>query len=270
MDLLIAQGYRVYILDNLSTGKKENINPKAEFILGDIRNKALERLIPRVEYIIHTAALARIQPSIDDPTESNEVNLQGTINLLQLARLYDAKFIFSSSSCMYADTLPTNEYSFMKATNPYGLQKMTCENYIEMYHELHGLDYVIFRYFNVFGERQILEGAYAAVVGIFLNQRAEGKVLTITNDGEQRRDFTYVKDVARANALGLKLPRDTYNVGTGENYSINELADAVGGEKKYIGSRQGEVRATLADSSRLRKHGWKPTKNIMEWTNEQD
>lgn len=267
VDLLIEQGHEVVILDNLSTGKIENVNPKALFIPQDIRNFDLGSFVP--EYIIHTAALARIQPSIDDPRESNDVNVQGTLNLLQFAKKVGAKFIFSSSSSIYGDTLPTKETSILDPKNPYALQKLTCEKYIKLYRDLHGLDYVMFRYFNVFGERQILDGAYAAVVGIFLQQRAEGKKLTITGDGKKRRDFTYVKDVARANVMGLRLKRGVYNVGTGKNNSILELAQAIG-EYEHIAERPGETFATQADNSKLVAEGWKPTTSIMEWINEQN
>lgn len=264
-DLLIERGHEVYGLDNLSTGKEENIHPKVNFIKGDIRNLPS---LPDVEYIIHTASLARIQPSIDNPIESNDVNVNGTLQLLQYAKKCKAKFIFSSSSSIYDDQLPTKETANISPKNPYALQKWACERYITMYNALHDLDYVIFRYFNVFGERQILEGAYAAVVGIFLDQKSKGLPLTITGDGEQRRDFTYVKDVARANVMGLQLNNGIYNVGTGTNNCIKEIARLVGGVPKHVPARSGEVKATLADSSKLQSFGWKPSVTIAEWIRE--
>lgn len=261
----LVDNHEVTVIDNLSTGKLENLNPRAEFIKHDIRYPFKRTF----DYIIHTAALARIQPSIDNPIESEEVNVIGTLNLLQLARITKAKFIFSGSSSIYDDKLPTKETSNLHPKSPYALQKWTAEKYIKMYNDFHGVDYVIFRYFNVFGERQILNGAYAAVVGIFLDQKAKGQLLTITGDGSKRRDFTYVKDVAKANVMGLNLPNGVYNVGTGENTSIMELAEYVGGERTHIRARKGEAQATLADASKLRSHGWKPSKTIEEWINEQ-
>jgi UDP-glucose 4-epimerase len=142
------------------------------------------------------------------------------------------------------------------------------EQYIELYGKLYGLKYTILRYFNVYGERQITEGAYSAVIGIFLRQRASEKPMTLTGDGEQRRDFTYVKDVAKANVMAINWPNDYFNIGAGHNYSINDLADMVGGEKEYIGDRAGEAQATLADNTKARKLGWKPTKDLKDWVHD--
>lgn len=270
-DLLIEQGHEVIGIDNLSTGKKENINPKASFIQRDIRDKTSIKTLPKVDFVFHLASLARIQPSIDDPVESNDVNLNGTLNLLEYCRDNKAKLIFSSSSSIYEGSkLPTSETDPIEPKNPYALQKWLCEQYIRLYGELYDLDYTILRYFNVYGERQILDGAYAAVVGIFLDQKSKDEPLTITNDGEQARDFTYVGDVARANLMAMEWDRESYNIGTGQNYSINQIADFVGGQKKYVGERKGEVRATQADNTKALSKGWKPTLTIQEWINEQD
>lgn len=270
-DLLIEQGFEVIGIDNFFTGKKENINPKAVFVERDIRDKTSLKLLPRVDYVFHLASLARIQPSIDNPIESNDVNLNGTLNILEYCRSNKSKFIFSSSSSIYEGSkLPTNERDPIKPKNPYALQKWLGEQYIRLYGELYGMDYTILRYFNVYGERQILDGAYAAVVGIFLDQKSKGEPLTITNDGEQARDFTYVRDVAKANFMAMGWDRESYNIGTGQNYSINQIADFVGGEKKYVGERKGEVRATQADNTKALSKGWKPTITIQEWINDQD
>lgn len=264
VDKLIDEGFEVTVLDNLSTGNIANVNKKADVIVEDICDVSK---LPEVDYVFHLAALARIQPSIDDPRESNNVNLFGTLNILEYCRRNKAKLIFSSSSSIYeGSNLPTTEDDEIEPKNPYSLQKWVAEQYIELYGELYDMDYTILRYFNVFGERQILEGAYAAVVGIFLKQLQEGKTLTITNDGEQRRDFTYVKDVANANFLATQWEREAYNIGTGNNISINELASIIKDEKEYIGPRQGEVRETEADNTKAITAGWKPTQTIEEWT----
>jgi UDP-glucose 4-epimerase len=271
-DLLLELGYQVFGLDNLSTGKTENLpeHDNFQFINGDIRDLSLFNLLGEVDYVFHLAALARIQPSIQDPVTSNYVNHIGTLNVLEYCRKHKAKLIFSGSSSIYAGIeLPTKESDTKDPKSPYALQKLQGEQYIQLYGDLYGLDYAILRYFNVYGERQITEGAYSAIVGIFLQQKADGKPLTITNDGEQRRDFTYVKDVAKANVMARDWPKSVYNIGTGNNYSINELADEVGGEKKYIGDRQGEARATQADNSVAREQGWKPTKDIKDWIHDQ-
>ena len=274
VDLLIEQGHQVVILDDLSTGKMENLNPKAELLVGSITKPskiglAIQKL-GGVDYIYHLAALARIQPSIENPIASHKVNLNGTLNLLEACRKYKAKIIFSGSSSIYEGSkLPTAETDPIEPKSPYALQKWLSEQYIELYHRLYGTQYTIFRYFNVYGERQILEGAYAAVVGIFLDQKSKGEDLTITNDGEQKRDFTYVKDIASANLMAMNWDNDTYNLGTGTNYSINQIADFVGGKKTYIGERRGEVKETLANNSKATSQLWKPTKDIKDWIYEQ-
>lgn len=267
-DLLLEAGYQVFGIDNLSTGLTDNMqeHENFQFINGDIRDLSLFNLLGETDVVFHLAALARIQPSIQDPLTSNYVNHVGTLNVLEYCRKHKAKLVFSGSSSIYqGDKLPIQEEDPLHPKSPYALQKMQAEEYIELYHELYDLDYVVLRYFNVYGERQITNGAYAAIVGIFLEQRAAEKPLTITNDGEQRRDFTYVKDVAKANVMAVEWFPGVYNIGTGKNYSVNELADRVGGQKEYIGDRQGEARATLADNARAREQGWKPTVDIVEW-----
>lgn len=269
VDLLVEEGHEVIVIDDLSTGKEENLNPKADLIPQSIADKETWKFIVslHVGYVFHLAALARIQPSIEQPLASHEVNLTGTLNMLEFARKSKAKVIFSSSSAIYeGDKLPTDESAAKNPKNPYALQKWMGEQYIRLYGYLFGLDYAILRYFNVYGERQLLEGAYAAVVGILLEQKSEGLPLTITNDGEQRRDFTYVKDVALANVMAMGWYGET-NIGSGVNYSINELAEMIGGEKMYIGERKGEVQETLANIQRAKGFGWKPTKGIKDFIN---
>lgn len=268
VDQLIEDGHSVIVIDNLSTGTVKNKNPKAETIIADIQDEYSLKELPVVDYVFHTAALARIPRSIEDPIGSNDANVNGTLQLLEYCRKVDAKMIFSSSSSIYDGLeLPTDEDDDKDPKNPYALQKYICEMWIQLYGALYNIDWTILRYFNVYGERQITEGAYAAIVGIFLQQRKEGKPLTITNDGEQRRDFTYVKDVVQANVMAMDWPQDFFNIGAGNNYSVNQLADAVGGEKKYIGERIGEVRETYADNSKAQALGWKPTMDIIEWIN---
>lgn len=270
VDRLIRAGHEVIVLDNLSTGKIENVNKKAKFINGDIRDPNVYEQFEDIEFVFHLAALARIQPSIENPIDSNDVNLTGTLRVLEFCRQSKAKLIFSGSSSIYSgDILPTKETSPKDPKNPYALQKHICEQYIELYGKLYGLKYAILRYFNVYGERQIMEGAYSAVVGIFLNQKENGQALTITNDGSQRRDFTHVHDVAEANLQAMTWHwTGVFNIGCGKNYSINELARTISPDMEYIGDRQGEVHTTLANNSRAKAHGWKPTKDIRGWVND--
>lgn len=267
VDALIDEGHQVTIIDNLSTGKITNKNPKAKLYRRDVREAFTP--LPPYDYVFHLAALARIQPSIENPLESHDVNLTGTLNVLEYCRRTRAKLIFSSSSSIYDGIdLPSKESFLRVYPNPYSLQKLASEFYIELYNYYHGVEYCTLRYFNVFGERQILDGAYAAIVGIFLDQKSKDKPMTITNNGEQRRDFTYVKDVAKANVLAMGW-EGVYNIGSGRNYSINELAARIGGDKKYIGERKGEAQETLADISKAKAKGWQPTVDIMEWVDGQ-
>lgn len=271
VEMLIEAGHEVLVVDNLSTGTLDNRNWKSELKIIDIQDDYELLQLPKVDYVFHLAALARIQPSIQDPISSHNVNVTGTLNILEYCRKNEAKLIFSSSSSIYkGDVLPTSEVSTKDPKNPYALQKWICEQYIGLYGKLFDLDYTILRYFNVYGERQIPKGAYAAVMGIFLEQKAKGKSLTITNDGEQRRDFTYVKDVGWANILSMSWPRGAFNIGSGNNCSVNEVADWVGGDKKYVGETKGEVRETLAENIKARSYGWAPSVTVKEWLNGQN
>jgi UDP-glucose 4-epimerase len=264
VDSLVAAGHEVTVIDNFSTGKRENLNPSASLIEANVEDSGTWDLA-RADYVFHLAALARIQPSMDNPLPAHLTNVDGTLRALEYCRKVGAKLIFSGSSSIYkGEKVPTAENDEKEIKNPYTLQKLTCEQYIRLYKKLYGLEYAILRYFNVFGERQILEGDYAALVGIFLQQKELGQSLTITNDGEQRRDFTYVKDVAQANLLATEW-QGTYNIGTGKNYSVKEIAAMVGGVWKFIGKREGEARVTLADNVKALKKGWKPTVEIKEW-----
>lgn len=273
VDELINQGHKVIIIDNLSTGKKEYINPQAEFHQVDIRNlKKIKPLFYGVDYVFHLAAFPRVQPSIEDPVTANDINLNGTLNVLVAAR--DAKVkkvVYSASSSAYGNQtqMPLREDMPTHPLSPYGLQKYIGELYCRLFSEIYGLPTVSLRYFNVYGPRQALEGAYCLVMGIFVRQRLAGEPMTITNDGEQRRDFTFVGDVVRANILAAESDKvgqgEVINIGRGQNYSVNELARMIGGPTVFIGSRI-EPRETLADNSRAKKLlGWEPTMNLPDW-----
>lgn len=276
VESLIEDDHDVVIVDNLSTGQIHNLDSikgGVEVLTLDITTDILWELLnddyEPFDYVFHLAALARIQPSIDDPISSNEVNLVGTLKVLEYCRKNKSKLIFSGSSSIYEGLdLPTKETYAKKPKSPYAMQKLMCEQYIRLYRELYGLDYAVLRYFNVYGERQLTDGAYAAIVGILLDAKAKNEPLPITNDGEQTRDFTYVKDVARANMMAMDW-QGTFNIGTGKSYSINQLASQVsnnnGASVHYIGNRPGETRDTQADNSKASAQGWLPTKDIMNW-----
>lgn len=269
-DLLIEHGHTVYVVDNLSTGNIDNVNNSADMHIVDIQDLESVKGLPKADVVFHLAALARIQPSIEDPIITNNVNLVGTLNLLEYCRENHAKMVFSSSSSIYkADDLPTNESDLKAPKNPYALQKWLSEQYITLYAVLYDVDYTILRYFNVYGERQIPDGAYAALIGILLDKKNAGEKLPITNDGEQRRDFTYVKDVAKANYLAVNWPKGAYNIGAGNNYSVNEIADCIGGDIEYIGERKGEIKETLADNTKAKSVGWSTSMDVLKWIESQ-
>ena len=275
VDKLIDMGVEVHIIDNLSTGFEKNINPKATFHKIDISTINPELAwyeFKNTDAIFHTAALARVQPSIKDPIPFDSVNVGGTLRMLKLAHNLGVKrFVYSASSSCYGNNknFPTPETESTNPLSPYGLQKYIGEQYCKMFSEVYGLDTVSLRYFNVYGERMSLEGAYKLAIPIFANQILSGKPLTIHNDGEQRRDFTYVGDVVNANILAATNPEDlkgeAFNIGNGNNYSVNELADMLGGEKSY-GNKVIEPFQTLADNSKaLLILDWDPKGDLPTW-----
>ena len=277
VDELIKQDIEVIVIDDLSTGFTENVNPKATLHVLDIsRHKnQIEKLMAGVDIVFHLAALARVQPSIEDPQTFNKINVNGTLNVLFAAHKDGVKrVVYSASSSCYGNnkTFPTPETELTNPLSPYGLQKYVGEQYCKMFSEVYNLDTVSLRYFNVYGERMNFEGAYKLVIAVFAEQTMQGKPLTITNDGEQKRDFTYVGDVVKANILAAthskKLNGESFNIGNGDNYSVNELADMFGGEKQY-GNKVLEPFQTLADNTKAKKIlKWKPKGDLPTWVKE--
>src|SRR3989338_2430312 len=266
VDELIKQNYQVVILDDLSTGKEENLNPQAQFIKADIRN--LEQIKPHfqgVDYVFHVAALPRVQLSIEDPITTHDININGTLNVLMAAKEAKVKrLVYSASSSAYGnvDQLLLTEDILPQPMSPYGLQKYVGEHYCRNFSLLYGLETVSLRYFNVYGPRMAFAGAYVTVIAVFLQQKREGKVLTITGDGTQTRDFTYIDDVVSANILaatGSQVGKgEVINIGAGDNHSVNEVAQKIGGATEFIPPRI-EPHDTLADITRAKKlFGWQP------------
>ena len=277
VDKLIEENHRVIIIDNLSTGKEENINPRAELHKLDIRNlKEIEPLFKEVDVVFHLAAQPRIQPSIVDPLESHSNNVVGTLNVLQASRTAGIKkLIYSASSSAYGDQkkLPLKEDMPTHPKSPYSLFKLIGEYYCKLFNELYGLPTVCLRYFNVYGPRQTYEGAYATVIGIFLRQAEAGEPLTIVGDGAQTRDFTHVYDVVRANILAMNSDKvgngEVINIGAGKNHSINDIAALISEKVIHIPPRPAEVQDTLADNSLAKKLlGWQPEMAIEEGVKE--
>ena len=277
VDKLIDDGHDVIILDNLSTGKKENINPKAKFFNKDITNMRRESdfvMFKNIDVVFHLAALARVQPSIENPIEYHEANINGTLNVLKAAVDNGVKrFVFSSSSSVYGDVeekdLPTSENSKLNPMSPYALHKLVGEQYCKLFSDLYDIETVSLRYFNVYGERQATEGAYCLVMGVFAKQLLNGEVMTINGDGEQIRDFTYVGDVVDANIKCAKYNKkwngNVFNVGACDGRSVNQVADLLGG-KRIHRDPVIEPRITKADNSKIKEVlGWKPTQNFEDW-----
>ena len=272
VDRLIALGHDVVILDNLTTGRKENINQQAKLIECDISDhEDIQPHFNDVEGVFHLAAQARIQPSIQNPLPANRSNVTGTLNVLWASHLAGVKkFIYSASSSVYGDqpTLPLSENLLPQPKNPYALQKLVGEMYCQLFSMLYNLPTVVLRYFNVYGPRQLVDGPYATVIGIFLDQIKAEKPLTVVGDGEQRRDFTHVRDVVEANLLAWQKDLPTgaiINVGTGKNYSINEVAALIGNNIARIPPRPGETRLTQADNTKAKKFlGWSPKISLEE------
>ena len=276
VDKLVEQNHEVIIIDNLSTGKMENVNPKASVEYIDISNvnecPNMVEIMSGADALFLLAAKARVQPSIENPVEYETNNTIGTLNVLKCAS--DAgvrRVVYSASSSAYGNTekLPSKESDPINPLSPYGAQKYYGEVMCKMFSEVYGLETVSLRYFNIYGERQNVGGAYAMVIGIFADQKLRGEVMTINGDGEQRRDFTYVGDVVNANILASQSEKvgkgEVINIGNGDNRSINDIADMIGGERIH---REPviEPKETLADNSLAEKLlGWKPTQNIEDW-----
>ncbi len=269
---LLEKGYQVTVLDDLSAGKKENINSKVDFYEADIRDiDAVEEVIEGVDLVFHAAALPRVQYSIENPIETNEVNVTGTLNLLGLSAKHKVeKFIFFSSSAIYGDSegKPMQEEDEPDPQSPYALHKLIGEQYCQLYSKIYGLPTVCLRYFNVYGKNQDPEGAYALVIAKFLAKREKGEKLTITGDGEQTRDFIHVRDVVAANLLAAESEGlgggEVLNIGSGESVSVNRVAELIGGEVEYIPPRL-EPKHTLSDNKKAKKLlNWEPTISIEE------
>ena len=276
VDKLVEQNHEVVIIDNLSTGKMENVNPKASVEYIDICNvnecSAMVEIMSGADALFLLAAKARVQPSIENPVEYETNNTIGTLNVLKCAS--DAgvrRVVYSASSSAYGNTekLPSKESDPVNPLSPYGAQKYYGEVMCKMFSEVYGLETVSLRYFNIYGERQNVGGAYAMVIGIFADQKLRGEIMTINGDGEQRRDFTYVGDVVNANILASQSENvgngEVINIGNGDNRSINDIADMIGGERIH---REPviEPKETLADNSLAEELlGWKPTQNIEDW-----
>ncbi len=276
VDCLVDDGHEVHILDNFSTGKKENCNPKAfyhYYDIADINNiDAFIEIMQDTDCVFHCAALVGVQPSIDNPIKYEINNTIGTINMLKSASATKVRrFVYSSSSSAYGPTekLPSSENDLPNPISPYASQKYYGEICCKMFFQAYKIETVSLRYFNIYGERQNLGGAYAAVIGIFIKQCLDDIPMTINGDGNQKRDFVYIGDVVRANILAAQSNKVGYgeviNIGSGKNISINDIAQLIGDNTIYK-KPVNEPFANLADVSKAKKLlDWEPLVQLEDW-----
>ncbi|MBU6388814.1 NAD-dependent epimerase/dehydratase family protein [Patescibacteria group bacterium] len=269
---LLAEGYAVAVVDNLSGGKREKVPEGAVFFEQDVNDTAaLTNIMTGAEFVFHFAALPRVQYSLEHPLETNKANVDGTVSVLKAAQDAGvARVVYSASSSAYGDqvVMPLTEDMPASPKSPYGLHKYIGELYCRLWSEVYNLQTVSLRYFNVYGPGADPEGAYALVIAKFLQQRSLGLPMTITGDGAQTRDFTHVRDVVRANMLAATSEKvgkgEVINIGAGKNVSVLRIAELIGGPVEHIAPRL-EPHDTLADTTRARELlGWEPTVSLEE------
>ena len=267
VDLLVESGYPVEVIDDLSTGRRENLNPKAALHEVDIRDPdALRPMFRGARWVFHAAAWPRIQPSFDDPRTHEDINVTGTINCLIAAREAGVqRFLYFGSSAVYGtpDEVPTTETAAIRCYNPYALQKYTAEQYCLILGKQWGVPAVSMRMFNVYGPRSYNFGqpssAYSPVIGIFHHLHLSGKPLTITGTGEQRRDFVHVFDVAEAfmQTARSSVVGEVFNIGSGTSESINAIAARISKNRVHIPERPSEALVTHASIAKIKDMiGW--------------
>ena len=265
----------VRIIDNFSSGKRTNVNEEAELIEADIRDdRALDRATENVDVIFHQAGVVSVTESVEAPVDANDVNIDATVALLERARAEDARVVVASSCAIYGhpSTTPIPESEPTAPTSPYGLQKLTIDHYAQLYHELYGLKSVALRYFNVYGPRQS-SGDYSGVISIFNRQASNGESITVDGDGEQTRDFIHVSDIVRANILAATTEDvgESYNIGTGESVTINDIATEISdihctdSDIIHTDARTGDIRHSEAEISKAReKLGFDPSVSLED------
>jgi len=280
VETLLQRGDEARVLDDFSTGRRENLaafEEDIQIIEGDIRDyKTVEKAVDGVDYVLHQAALPSVPRSVEDPISSNAVNIDGTLNVLEAARQANVKkFVMASSSAVYGESkeLPKHEGMVPLPLSPYAVSKLTDEHYCRVYWQLYGLPTVCLRYFNVFGPRQDPNSEYAAVVPKFITALQTGRRPTVYGDGEQSRDFTYVENAVNANFLAAEndaMSGEIYNCACGGQFTLNHLLDKlreiIGVDIKavYEAPRRGDIRHSFAAIDKLRQCGFEPTVDFDE------
>ena len=281
VDYLLSKGERVICIDNESANNDKfywSDNDRVISLKVDICNyKELRNCFMNVKHVYHLAAESRLQPAIENPIQAVHRNCVGTATVLQCAREAGVeRFIYSSTSSGYGNNpVPNVETQPDDCLNPYSASKIAAEKFCKMYTNLYGLETVILRYFNVYGDRSPTRGQYAPVIGIFQRQKDAGEPLTIVGDGSQKRDFIHVNDVARANYLASIMPLkghagEVFNVGSGKCVSVQSIADAISDNQTYIPKRPGEMDVTFANISKIANVlGWMPEIDVLDWIKQQ-
>jgi UDP-glucose 4-epimerase len=283
-DAYLKRGDRVWILDDLSSGRMTNVPPEATFVKASINDDAVERLFEEVggfDIVNHHAAQMDVRTSVENPRFDARINVDGFLNVIECARKYQAQRVLfvSSGGVVYGEpeVRPTPETAPKAPLSPYGVTKLTAEYYLNYYRVVHGMEYAALRYANVYGPRQNPHGE-AGVVAIFASRLRTEKPLTIYGDGQQTRDYVFVADVVAANMLlsnavlpvGGDLDQRAYNVGTGKETSVNQLAQtmvSVSGKQvdvHYAAERRGELRHSSLNTSRLESLGWRAGHNLEQ------
>lgn len=276
----VSDGHQVVILDDLSTGFRENVPERARLMVGDVADMAdVRTAMEGVELVFHQAASRAVFRSVQDPIGTNDANVGGSLNVLVAARDAGARrVLLASSSSVYGGVapLPTREDARLSPKSPYAVSKLASEHYARVFWELYGLETVTLRYFNVFGPRQRPDSPYAAVIPLFMEALASGRRPQIHGDGLQSRDFTFIDDAVAANVLASEAPADVvagqvYNIARGESTTILELLDLLGRiaglkvEPEFVDSRPGDVRRSLADVGAARRDlGYQPAMTLIE------
>jgi UDP-glucose 4-epimerase len=282
--LLLSNGHTVTVLDDLSTGKRENLQTTGSGLhlhVGDVADpNALEMALRGQDAVVHLAAVASVEASVRDPVGTHRTNLEGSIRLFDMAaRLGVRRVLYASSAAVYGDSqaLPLGEDSEKRPLTPYAADKLAGEHYLGHYHRSGALDGTAFRFFNVFGPRQDPTSPYSGVISIFLDRAKRGEKMTVFGDGEQTRDFIFVTDVVNALHLALLGPArpqeelPVYNVGRGTEVSLLQLLDLIGSlpgvgplHIDFKAPRVGDILRSVADVSRLRATGWQPNSRLDE------
>jgi len=271
VDRLVLEGHKVTVVDNLSTGFEENINPKAKFFKADIRSAVIDKILERAkpDILCHHAAQIDVRKSTTDPIFDAEVNINGSLNLLNACVKHKVKKVVfaSTGGAIYGeqDYFPADEKHPANPLSPYGVAKLTIEKYLLFYRETHGIEYVSLRYANVYGPRQNPFGE-AGVVAIFAQKLLSGQRAVINGNGKQTRDFVFVDDVVQSNALALRHPKsDIFNIGTGIETDVNSVfrilrSQTQSGQKEiHSPAKPGEQQRSVLDSSKARRIlKWKP------------